>query len=80
MKYLNVQSQHLLLNVSLMKYLNVQSQLHKSRRIKKKFSHSFAKLLVASDLFRRLFRRITVSKSVLTTLKLVRSTLRELSN
>ena len=36
--------------------------------------------VVASDLFRRLFWRITVSKSVLTTLKLVRPTLRELSN
>ena len=49
-------------------------------RKKKVGSHSFANLLVAADLFRRLFRRITVSKSVLTTLKLVRSTLRELSN
>ena len=36
--------------------------------------------VVASDLFRRLFWRITVSKSVLTTLKLVQPTLRELSN
>ena len=36
--------------------------------------------VVASDLFRRLFWRITVSKSVLTTLELVLSTLRELSN
>ena len=36
--------------------------------------------VVASDLFRRLFWRITVSKSVLTTLKLVRPTLRELAN